>query len=581
MPITMSTAAACIFLTSMVAAFGQDSPNAASAPRVFEVSDHGAVGDGHTDDGPAIWRAVQAVRHYDGPAVLAFGKGRRYRVASLPVDAPTAHLFTLSDDHDIEIDGRGCTFVLRFPLHFISIAHSERVTFHDFTFTYDPLTFTQGHVAAVHPEMGALDVQLLDGFDLPAFDPAETDFNGAWHFCWTFNPACHVFTKTIKAIDEAHTARRVFRVFVQDGVVGALGRFKPGETRIVVPTLGVVDGVPQRSGTHSWISGSRDITLRDITQHAAPDFSFCLWGNLGRILVHNVDIRPPEGSGRWIASWRDGFHVKQNRGPIIIEDSYLEGLLDDCVNVSQISLTVEDVAADNRYRIRVVNRESFPTIEPGFTLEGWNRVSGKYCGKRTITKVEPGPAPGYWNTLVTVDRPLDHLVADGDTVRLWINECANPGTIIRNNQFHGSVRFRSAGRFENNLVESFMIIKPDGAEGPIAHDMVFRGNLLPASGIRTIFAVMRNEGVTALPPHDHAAPADRMVHDILFEGNTIGRPIYLFDARDVTFRDNTFTGDGGVVLRNSGPVHVEGSPARVVKELGGNNEVILTPKGNE
>ena len=541
--------------------------------RVIRAADFGAVGDGRQDDGPAIAAAMQALKASSRSVTLVFEAGKRYRVASMPGDAANAHVFQLGGARDIEIDGRGCTFVLRFPLRVISVGDSENIDLHDFVFSYDPLPFTQGHVHAVHPELGALDVKLLEGYDLPAFDDPDAAFNGAWHFCWTFNPSCHVFTNTIKEIDADHTANGVFRVFVQDGVRGALSHFDLGETRIVVPTLGVVDGFPQRNGTHSWISGSRNVSLRNITQYAAPDFSFCLWGNMGQIRVQNVDIRPPEGSGHWIASWRDGFHVKQNRGPVIIEDCYLEGLLDDCINVSQISLTVDEVGEDGRCHLRVINKEAFPPIEPGFTLEGWNRVSGKYCGKRTITKVEAGETPGYWSQWVTLDEPLDHLVPDGTTVRLWVNECANPGTLIRNNKLYGSMRFRSSGRVESNLIRDFLIVKPDGAEGPIAHDQVYRNNTLPATGIQTIFAVMREEGMTALPPHDDANPADRIVHGIVFEGNTIGRPICLFDAQDVRLVDNTFTGDGKFLLRNSGPVTVEGSPEHAVESIGAGNDV--------
>jgi hypothetical protein len=521
---------------------------------------------------------MAALREVPGPATLALGEAGTYRIATLPgapgdgPDLPRGYVFAFEGDADKAVEGNGSHLILRFPLRLLAVSGSERITVRGFSFTYDPLPFTQGHIVKVDREAGTLDVKAEPGFPLPVFDAAEVEDNSsAWQFCWTFDPSCHVWTRTIKAIDPAQTEERVFRVFVRDDVKGALPLLLNGSRRIVVPTLGVVDGVPQRSsGTHSAIYGSRDILLADLHQHVSPHFSFVINYNLGRIELRNVDIRPPEGSGHWLSSWRDGFHVKTNRGPIIVEECDMAWLRDDCINISAIALTIEEQIGPRTYQFRVRNRESFPEIRVGFTVEGWNMGSGKHCGAARVVEVRGGGGKGYWNTVLVLDRELSHVLADGESTSFWVHEWINSGSIIRRNRFDGSVRFRSPGLYEDNLVTSFMIVKPEDPECPITRDMVFRGNRLPECGIPTTFCVYRGEGPVALPPVTPESPPDRIVERIRFEDNVLGRPIYMFDATDVTVRGNTLLpsldGKKTLVLRNTGTVATDFPEALIERD---------------
>ena len=536
-------------------------------PLALHLAEFGAKGDGKADDGPAFVRAMSALNQVAGPATLNLGERKTYRIATLP-GAPgessgsrRGFVFPFEGADRKVVEGHGSHLILRFPLRLIKIAGSEGLTVRGLSFTYDPLPFTQGRIEAVDPDAHTLDVQVDPGFPLPTFDAPEVeDQSRAWHFCWTFQPSCHVWTRTIKAIDPAHSAKGVFRVFAKENV--PVGLLMNGSRQIVVPTLGTVDGVPQcSSGTHSTISGSQDILIEDIHQHVAPHFSFAITYNTGKIELRNVDIRPPDDSGRQLASWRDGFHIKTNRGPIVVEDCDLAWLRDDCINISAIALTVEQQLGPKVYQFRVRNREGFPSIQPGFTIEGWNKATGKHCGAARVVSVRSGTGKGYWNTILMLDRELANVVADGETTSFWCHEYVNAGAIIRNNRFDGSARFRAPGLYEGNLITGFMIVKPDVNECPLTRDMIFRGNQLPGAGIPTVFCVYRDEGPVKLPPWNPADPPDQLVQRIVFENNALGRPIHLFDATDITFRGNTrlpsLEGSKALILRNTGAVSTD------------------------
>ncbi len=536
--------------------------------KVLHIGDFGAVGDGQTDDGPAFAKAVAALTALKEAATLQLGDKKTYRIATLPDSGyrrkgvPRAYLFPFNGVNDKTLEGMGSHLILRFPLLLISIDQSANIVVRGFSFTYDPLPFTQGYIQAINLDTRTLDVKVEPGFPLPKFDAPEVKDNSlAWDHCWTFDPPCYVKTKTIKQIDAQHTAQGIFRVHVKDIV--PLSSLMKGSCRIVVPTLGIVDGVPQGdSGAHSRISQSKDIRLEDIYADVAPQFSYSIGSNTGKIELLNVDIRPREGSGRWLSSWRDGFHIKANTGPIIVEECDMAGLRDDCLNISANPLTIEKKVGPKAYQFRVQNRESFPPIKPGFTVEGWNKTTGKHCGSARVLEVRDGAKSGYWTTILVLDQELANVVADGESTSFWCHEYINAGSVVRNNRFDGTVRFRSPGTYENNEITRFMIVKPGLMEGPLTGDMIFRGNILPETPIPTVFGVFRDEAPTKLPPAgDKLNPPDRLVRRIIFENNILGRPIYMLDAADVTFRGNkllpSLEGKKVLILRNSGPVSTD------------------------
>jgi hypothetical protein len=552
--------------------------NNSTPSKILHISDFGARGDGQTDDGPAFAKAMAALTALKEAATLQLGEKKTYRIATLPETArilrkgiPRGYLFPFNEVDHKTMDGNGSYLVLRFPIQLINIDRSANITVRGFSFTFDPLPFTQGYIQAINPDAHTLDVKVEPGFPLPKFDAPEVQDNSrAWDHCWTFDPACYVKTKTIKEIDAQHTAKGIFRVLAQDHVpVKALMK---GSCRIIVPTLGIVDGVPQaEGGGHSKIANSKDILLEDLAQHSAPQFSFSIGSNTGKIEIRNVDIKPPEGSGHWFSAWRDGFHIKANRGPIIVEDCDMAWLRDDCLNISANPLTIEKTVGPKAYQFRVQNREPYAAIEPGFTIEGWNKTTGKYCGSARVVEVRDGAKQGYWTKILVLDQELKNVVADGETTNFWCHELINAGSVVRNNRFDGSVRFRSPGLYENNEITSFMILKPELNEGPLTCDMVFRGNILPATtAVPTTFGVFRGEEKKALPPWDKNNPPDRLVRRIVFENNILGRPINLFDAADVTFRGNktlpSLDGKKVLILRNTGPISTD-VPASSIKRL--------------
>ena len=121
------------------------------------------AGDGVADDGPAIQRAVEALRKSAGPVTLRFEKGRTYRIKT----SPDTWVFTLNGLRDFTLDGNGSTFVLDTRLRLLHLTGCTRATVRGFSLDFDPLPFADGTVIAKDPAKRSIDVKVHDGFALP------------------------------------------------------------------------------------------------------------------------------------------------------------------------------------------------------------------------------------------------------------------------------------------------------------------------------------------------------------------------------------------------------------------------------
>ncbi len=544
--------------------------------REFRVADFGAVGDGETDDGPAIRKALEAAVAAGPGARLAF-ENRRYRLGKAKVD----YHIPLKGVKGLTIEGNGAELINNPWNNLVLLDECEDVTVRGFVVDCDPLPFTQGTITEVDTEAGAFLLRIHDGYDNPLEvyqRIGKAKPNWGWGVC--IDPVArkrkpeaimHLFMD-----DVTTTETGLLRVQLTDSYRKHASELAAGDRFVITMKYG-------GHGASFAVKRSRNCRLEDNTIYTVKyGMTHSFSDNRGRIHAKAVRITFRPGTDRLISTPKDGFHCKHNALGPIIKDGLYEGMLDDAINISVCPYWVREDLGDNRYLIAEV---AF-SPRAGDTLMAYTPRPGTMTDGLVVQAVEPQPTPkrmrGKWN-IITLNKPIpglglhrggnlfpggrDKLVFTG----LYNIDASGKDYIVRNNVFlaqrrHALLARCSGGLFEGNLVDGVggngvSLNNEIGSfyEGPLPRDTVIRDNTFRNTFWDAVKvyangkgAVARNITVTGNRISDWRKSAVSLaaVDGGVIEGNTIetGRgdgatevPLVVRNSKDLRIVGNSIT----------------------------------------
>lgn len=492
---------------------GQGKPGAG----VYRASSFGVVGDGVTDDGPAIGRLLEAAMRAPG-ARIVFDERKTYHVAG----AASRYVLDIAGADGMTIDGQGSTFELGPRVRFMRLRNSRRVSVRRLNVDFRPVPFADGVVTGVDAERRRLDVRISgDAGSVcggPTHDDGEQAFFG---MLWTDGPygaeSRHFWIERVEPGEAPNTVRAYaapeFTEFAD----------LRGKTwRISLP----VPGIAHRYGPGACF-GIRDnntVTFEDVELWSAPWIGFEVARNSGNVTFRRVHIRPKPGSGRLMSTCRDGFHVKGNRGRLLWDGCIVTGMTDDAFNISTHSSEVSHILSPDRVEVR----QRFPLLHipwrKGAELVAVDGRTSRLLGRSRVTAVKVGPEPEPIQgepaaplSELTLERPIAGLDV-GTTV--WDAKSANPNTTLRRCHIEMSCRMQSPVTMEDCDVTALLWFYSEPIEGPYPGPVVVRNCTLRRGRGNPVHAVIVSGG-----PADRdaagSASGPRAIHDITFENNRI------------------------------------------------------------
>ena len=426
----------------------------AKTETVLNAADFGVKGDGTTDDGPAIGRAVEAA--IEQQATLVFESGKTYYIASTDRNASGfGSPFAMNGADGVTVDGGGSVFRFAPGVSYFAIVGSSDIRLCNLKLDLSVSPYLVGTVKAVS---GASVTYTTD------IEPNQTyvDSRNYTNFSIEYNEGTqqrpHRFINTMQK-----TASKEIKVEYQVDDHG----YQVGD-KVFVPNPGIGNALSEII----YIANNTGcLTFENIEIWAAPSFIANVRSNDAEIYFENVDYVPGEQNDREIkmVSWRDGYHVKDNRRPIHWNECDVDVLFDDVFNISNTLGYITSLKNGNQFT--VTNYEHYThgayvafDCREGDVIDVFSS-KGIYAGEAIVRRVIPNPNG-------TVDLVLEYgenlkkaeegwLVGNHDT-------CA-PGSTITNCRFTGTFRFRRDIRIENCVFDMLITwIREDGSvEGPI------------------------------------------------------------------------------------------------------------------
>lgn len=426
----------------------------AKTETVLNAADFGVKGDGKTDDGIAIGRAIEAA--IEQKATLRFESGKTYYIGSTDRSAgPFGSPFAMNGAEGVTVDGGGSVFRFAPGISYFALTSNKDIRICNMKLDLSVSPYLVGTVKAVN---GANVTYTTD------IEPHQTyvDSRNSVNFSIRYNEGTqqrpHQFINTVQK-----TASKEVKVEYQHENHG----YSVGD-KVFLPNPGVGNALSEIM----YISANTGcMVFENIEVWAAPSFIANVRENDAEIYFENVDYVPGAENDREIkmVSWRDGYHVKDNRRPIHWNECDVDVLFDDVFNVSNTLGYITSVKNGNRFTVTQYELYTYGSFHPFSCREGdvidVFSSKGVYAGEVTIRRIIENPNG-------TMDLVLDY----GEELRKmeegWLvgnrDTCA-PGSTITNSRFTGTFRFRREIRIENCVFDMLVTwIREDGSvEGPI------------------------------------------------------------------------------------------------------------------
>jgi hypothetical protein len=515
--------------------------------RTIRLVEHGVKPDDNQDDLPALRAVLKKIEGQQIPTLLLFEPGH-YLFSSMK---RREHAINLIGVENLILDGQGASITMTNPESGVfNIRHSQRVIIRNFSVDYDPLPYTQGTLVAVDVQAQWFDVCIDPGFPLPS----ETFFKTCMKSWGALkDPMVPGKLKDLSEAGAVHGSRwedqghRVFRFQAPDAK--DFQQMEVGDKYIHLARTGIAQ--------HFHADECTDLTAMNLTVYASPASSFAA-NSCERFSVIGckVLIKP----GRWHSSNGDAIHCQRNRTGPWIEGCYIEGIIDDPLNIYSMRSQILKRVDDHTLLVKALRPPTFVTeLAVGQPLTLLSQRDGVITGESRITAVKESEQ----GIEVTVDHALPEVYLHDR----WDSDVAFAGYnlsrdfVLKNNTFRVSQRhciiMGGRGLIQGNTFDQ--ISGPglsvlnhnrarNEAESLLTGDLIIRGNHFINCDFGP-FAYHPKQAYGCLylgsKTWDQKPGKARLIQRVLIEDNTFDNfrkaGINLNNVEHVLIRNNRFT----------------------------------------
>lgn len=378
--------------------------------------------------------------------------------------------FDLQNLENIEIDFNGAKLVFHGRIVPFVLRNCRNIVLKNFKIDYDRPYYTQADV--IEASKNEIKMKICDGFDHEIKDGYLYAKSDSWvknlnqNDCmlWMldktgekqYNFMLGLFGKEIFPYDNPPAPILQLRIREEDGYQIVNGEFPPDwETNNGNNALLITHELRDKSG----------VVIIDCENIKIENFVLIHGAGMGVLGFHSKNItfnhydiyRDFDGNGHLVTNNADAIHLFFCSGKIVLENSYMEGMLDDVLNVHNNYLSVKSVDG-NRLTVFTKSVEYEPVLR-SYAVGDKIRIEHE----NTLEKVSE-------LVIHSIDMNFEdkecYLIVDGDTSEIRENDTVenltdHPEVIMRNCKFgnmRGTTRLQSRNR---TVVENCVFINKD------------------------------------------------------------------------------------------------------------------------
>lgn len=501
------------------------------------VSDFGAKPDDDEDDTAAINKAIKTASKIGNNVKVVFEKGRY-----ICGEKTGSYAIIMENVKNVELVGNDCEIYITDPFAgTFRLDGSSGLTIRDLTVKYKQAPWAQGYVESVDLTDGTFIYDIMDGYDIFA-NPQYKNLQAAWGVAMENDDPTmmrkdvvdHFKFSKIESVSEGK-----YKVWLSDPSLVKGETLRVGD-RIIYTNRS--NGVGHVFGAYS----STDLTIKNVLIHESPDCLLVGTGMKGKIVLDGIKSEIDKKDERWIVSNADGFHIQISYAPIIIKNCEIEGLLDDCINIYQLTGTVTEKHADNSYQL-VHNSQALPLV--GETVIFYNSKTNEELDRAKVVSVTK---TNTVNGKFVFDKQMKNIEGGSST---WaVAERRGNGTEITDNVFAKSRRYGFLCKASNAVIKnntfkdlggagiSFVSsIAKAGDECTFSENIVIENNIFDNTCYRN--AEKRTSGAIQIPNYGQYRP----IRNITISGNSfVNMPkygVYGGGTDGLTISGNSFIGN--------------------------------------
>ena len=450
---------------------------------VLYVKDFGAKGDGITNDGPAIFQAMLALASRGENAKLVFESNKTYYYSDDGMGGDI--VFQLSNLKNVHILGDNTTIITEAPHRMIRTNNTVDCSVSGFNFDYGKRPyFVAKNATEIDTVAGTCVMEIGEGMAESYLGLTETGqtvtvkVNGnngtPFGIIESSVGRYHMFLNKYELV-----GKDKIKIYFIKSASAYTEAWMPrlATQRLICPTPNVGHAVE-----HAFhFSTDTNLTVKDVKLYSSCKFAIALSNSEGRIVFDNLDIVPNpalEGTDEEtdFTSWRDGWHLKENRSRVIWRNCEATGLQDDIFNVSSSVMWVKEVIT--RSRINMYWPETGGVfrakLRKGDKMTIINSDTGEIIAE---TAVEAVVSQSGSDNIVILADSIDAL-PEGENIKVLFEGLVAPDSLIRNCNFDGTYRFRGPITITGSTFVCkrmwLDVLTSNWLEAPIPRDILFK-----------------------------------------------------------------------------------------------------------